>query len=116
MSTQSLHSLSVRGPLRAALADAALATLPSESLTRFLLGRRWFGGKARRVAGVRVEDWGDFPAGPGRTFLTLLAVEFEDGTRQRYFLPLGVTAGQRPGAGRPGSPRHWWWLSGGPGR
>jgi maltose alpha-D-glucosyltransferase/alpha-amylase len=86
-------ALELKGGWETVLAQPTRRELERNVLPGFLRAQRWFGGKARRVAGVRVEDWGDFPSGPGRTFLTLLAVAFEDGTRQRYFLSLGVTAG-----------------------
>ncbi|MBI4261126.1 MAG: putative maltokinase, partial [Actinobacteria bacterium] len=64
-------------------------------LPRYLVGRRWFGGKARRISGVEVldavpvprrEDPASDPAG----YLALLQVEYQEGDPERYVLPLAV--------------------------
>jgi maltose alpha-D-glucosyltransferase/alpha-amylase len=75
----------LEGPARAALEDLALPA--------FLRGQRWFGGKARGVKAVRLDDWGDLPAGAARAFPVLLRVEFEDGSSDLYFLALAATPG-----------------------
>jgi maltose alpha-D-glucosyltransferase/alpha-amylase len=63
-----------------------------DMLVPFLQRQRWFGGKARRVRGARFVDWGLLRKGPQPLFLTLLEVEYEDGGRETYFLPLAVCA------------------------
>jgi maltose alpha-D-glucosyltransferase/alpha-amylase len=76
-----------------ALDGRARAELERSALPAFLRAQRWFGGKSRRIEGVRLADWGDFPAGAARTFLALLEVGFAGGGRDLYFLPLGITTG-----------------------
>jgi maltose alpha-D-glucosyltransferase/alpha-amylase len=61
-------------------------------LLPFLLRQRWFGGKARRTRVARFVDWGVLRKGPQPLFLTLVEVEYDDGGRDQYFLPLTVVA------------------------
>jgi maltose alpha-D-glucosyltransferase / alpha-amylase len=59
-------------------------------LLGFLHRQRWFGAKARPARSARFVDWGLLRRGQEPLFLTLVEVEFEDGGRERSFLPLAV--------------------------
>jgi maltose alpha-D-glucosyltransferase/alpha-amylase len=61
-----------------------------ERLLPFLQRQRWFGGKARRARAARFIDWGVRRRGPQPLFLTLVEVEYDDGGREQYFLPLTI--------------------------
>jgi maltose alpha-D-glucosyltransferase/alpha-amylase len=61
-------------------------------LLGFLQRQRWFGGKARRARTARFVDWGLMRRGSQPLFLTVVEVEFEDGGRDQYFLPLTICA------------------------
>jgi maltose alpha-D-glucosyltransferase/alpha-amylase len=61
-------------------------------LLPFLQRQRWFGGKARVSRTARFADWGLVRRGPQPLFVTIVDVDFEDGTRDRYFLPLTICA------------------------
>jgi maltose alpha-D-glucosyltransferase/alpha-amylase len=61
-------------------------------LLPFLQRQRWFGGKARPTRSARFADWGVLRRGPQPLFLTIVEVEFEDGGRDEYFLPLTICA------------------------
>jgi maltose alpha-D-glucosyltransferase/alpha-amylase len=61
-----------------------------ERLLPFLQRQRWFGGKARRARNARFIDWGLLRRGPQPMFLTIVEVEYEDGGRDQYFLPLTI--------------------------
>ncbi|HEY4659184.1 MAG TPA: alpha-glucosidase C-terminal domain-containing protein, partial [Gemmatimonadaceae bacterium] len=61
-------------------------------LVPFLQRQRWFGGKARRMRAARFMDWGLLRKGPQPLFLTIVEAEYENGARERYFLPLAVSA------------------------
>jgi maltose alpha-D-glucosyltransferase/alpha-amylase len=61
-----------------------------DQLVPFLQRQRWFGGKARRLRAARFVDWGLLRRGPQPLFLTFAEAEFEDGSRDLYFLPLAV--------------------------
>jgi maltose alpha-D-glucosyltransferase/alpha-amylase len=89
-----LPTIELTGDWETVLEGPARAVLEGSALPAFLCGQRWFGGKARRLKAVRVEDWGDLPAGEAPAFPVLLRVEFEDGGRDLYFLALAVTPGQ----------------------
>jgi maltose alpha-D-glucosyltransferase/alpha-amylase len=75
-----------------AVLDGNVRTLiERDLLVPFLQRQRWFGGKARGVEAARFADWGLLRRGALPLFLTLVDVEFEDGGRDRYFLPLAVS-------------------------
>jgi len=61
----------------------------SETLISFLQTQRWFGGKARPVADVRILDEG--PLVDGRAWLAIVETRFRDGGAERYFVPLAET-------------------------
>ncbi|MGH2703993.1 MAG: maltose alpha-D-glucosyltransferase, partial [Actinomycetota bacterium] len=68
------------------------ALIERDLLQPFLQHQRWFGGKARRMRTARFVDWGLLRRGPQPLFLTIVDVEYEDGSRQQYCLPLAICA------------------------
>jgi len=64
-----------------------------ESLVPFLQRQRWFGGKAQRVRSARFLDWGAMRRGTDPIFVTIVEVDYEDGHRERYFVPLVTATG-----------------------
>src|SRR5205823_3371743 len=60
---------------------------------RYLRSRRWFGGKARTISGVRVRDRIALPRGVA--VLALVEVEYADAEPDLYLLPLGITQARR---------------------
>jgi maltose alpha-D-glucosyltransferase/alpha-amylase len=76
------------------LLDGNVRTLiERESLVPFLQRQRWFGGKARAVRAARFFDWGLIRRGPDPIFATIVEVDYEDGGRERYLVPLTIVAG-----------------------
>ena len=76
------------------LLDGNVRTLiEREALAAFLLRQRWFAGKARTLRAARFIDWGTMKKGIDPLFLTLVEVEYEDGGRERYFVPLATAMG-----------------------
>ncbi len=73
----------------------------ADLLPAFLPGQRWFGDKARQVAGCEVDDFAPLP-GDGRALVVVAGVRFADGARQRYSLVVAVRsdAGALPVVGR----------------
>jgi maltose alpha-D-glucosyltransferase/alpha-amylase len=70
------------------------------ALRRYLLGQRWFRGKADRPSGV---SWrAEIPLGPGRAapHLALVEVTFAVGEPQSYLVPLAFAEGPRAAARR----------------
>jgi maltose alpha-D-glucosyltransferase/alpha-amylase len=75
-----------------ALLEGNVRTLiERDLLLPFLQRQRWFGGKARAATSARFADWGLLRRGAQPLFLTLLDVAFEDGSHDRYFLPLAIS-------------------------
>jgi maltose alpha-D-glucosyltransferase/alpha-amylase len=69
-------------------------------LPAFLPHQRWFAGKARRIAGVDIEDAAPLAASPSDVAFVVAAVRYADGSSERYGMLIG--AGSRdvcpPGA------------------
>jgi maltose alpha-D-glucosyltransferase/alpha-amylase len=59
-------------------------TPPSDALGRWIQPQRWFGGKGREIRHIAREDW--IPVAPGG--IALVVLELDDGTHQRYAIPL----------------------------
>jgi maltose alpha-D-glucosyltransferase/alpha-amylase len=73
------------------LLDGNVRTLiERDLLVGFLQRQRWFGGKARGVRTARFVDWGLLRRGFHPLFLTIVEVEYQDGERDDYFLPLAI--------------------------
>lgn len=72
--------------LRAAIAKGGPAFFPRQ---------RWFGDKSRTIASATLADlaFGDLVTSePVRIALTIVDVSFDDGGRERYFVPLALVA------------------------
>lgn len=63
-----------------------------QRLPQWLPRQRWFGGKARRIAGATVEDLIWLPATPAVALL-IVQIAYEPDGGDRYALLLGVTGG-----------------------
>ena len=76
------------------LMDGSLRTIiERQALAGFLQRQRWFGAKARPVAAARFVDWVTLRHGPHPAFLAIVEVQFRDGGRDRYVMPLALTSG-----------------------
>ena len=64
-----------------------------QALVPFLQRQRWFGGKARPIAGARFIDWVPLRRGAHPSFLTFVETQYRDGARERYVLPLAMASG-----------------------
>jgi maltose alpha-D-glucosyltransferase/alpha-amylase len=75
------------------LVEAVLAALNGQGqrlLIQFLQRQRWFGGKGRSLADVRVMDAIVLAHGTDRRLLAFLSVEYRGGGKEIYALPLTV--------------------------
>jgi trehalose synthase-fused probable maltokinase len=72
------------------MASVDLATLDEDRLAEWLLGRRWFGSKARDVAQIHVLDVVTIHDGPPRLSAALVEARFPGGTHDVYQLMLGT--------------------------
>ncbi|HEU5422252.1 MAG TPA: maltose alpha-D-glucosyltransferase [Nitrolancea sp.] len=57
-------------------------------LPGYLVDRRWFGGKARKIKSVSVTDSMPFPFDETLAFITLVQVDYVEGDSQTYLLPI----------------------------
>jgi maltose alpha-D-glucosyltransferase/alpha-amylase len=88
------------------LLDGNVRTLiEREALVPFLQRQRWFGGKARVVRAARIVDWGLLRRGHQPLFLTVVEVEYADGPRERYFVPLAIETAAQADAVSQSSPQ-----------
>jgi maltose alpha-D-glucosyltransferase / alpha-amylase len=63
-----------------------------QALIPFLQRQRWFGGKARPLARATFVDWATLRNGAHPAFLTIVEVQYQDGGRDRYVLPLAMSS------------------------
>src|SRR5919108_3173040 len=72
------------------MASVDLATLDEAKLAEWLLGRRWFGSKARDLAQIHVLDVVALSAGPPALHAALIEARFPGGTHDVYQLLLAM--------------------------
>src|ERR671935_380763 len=75
------------------MASVDLATLDEAKLAEWLLGRRWFGSKARDLAQIHVLDVVALFAGPPALHAALVEARFPGGTHDVYQLLLAMRDG-----------------------
>jgi maltokinase len=78
------------------MAAGDLTTLDDAALEAWLLGRRWFGSKARDVAQIHILDVVALdppPPAPPSLAVALVEARFPGGTHDLYQLPLALRAG-----------------------
>jgi trehalose synthase-fused probable maltokinase len=81
------------GTFEHAFDGEARRVLERAALPEFLGRQRWFAAKGRPIREARIVDGG--PLLPPLTpFVTIAEVEYEDGSTDRYALPVSVTAGE----------------------
>ncbi|HKW68958.1 MAG TPA: maltose alpha-D-glucosyltransferase [Candidatus Dormibacteraeota bacterium] len=72
--------------------ESALVGGAKERFENILLGyipqRRWFAGKARRVKSATISDVVSVPGAEGTSYLTSVAIGYQDGDPDTYMLPL----------------------------
>ena len=77
-----------------AILDGSMRSIVErQALVPFLQRQRWFGGKARPVSAARFVDWTTVRRGAHPAFLAVVEVEYVDGPRERYVLPLAMISG-----------------------
>jgi trehalose synthase-fused probable maltokinase len=64
------------------------------ALPDYIRGRRWFGGKARRMTSVQLAEVMPLISGTSVAYIALAEVNFAVGEPQKYVLPLGLASGQ----------------------
>ena len=66
--------------------------IEKQALVPFLQRQRWFGGKARHVSSAHFVDWTMLRRGAHPAFLSLVEVQYRDGGREKYVLPLAMAS------------------------
>jgi maltose alpha-D-glucosyltransferase/alpha-amylase len=69
------------------------AILERQALAAFLQRQRWFASKARSIRRARFADWVRIRGGPEPAFLSVVSVEYADGWKDSYVLPLALLSG-----------------------
>lgn len=64
-------------------------------LPAYLYTKRWFGGKARTIEAVGIEEVVPFEDGGARWYILLLEVKYTEGAPETYLLPLSFKQTQR---------------------
>jgi len=67
------------------------AQLENLLLPEYLPKQRWYGGKARRIRGTRIVDWGELSPSPA--VLALVEVQYQQSDPDTYLVPLVMTTG-----------------------
>jgi len=76
------------------LLDSGTRTvLERQALVPFLQRQRWFTSKSREVRRAWFSDWTTLRNGTTPTFLSVVSVEFADGSLEAYLLPLALQTG-----------------------
>jgi trehalose synthase-fused probable maltokinase len=68
----------------------ALGGQGQRPLIEYVQRQRWFGGKGKPLADVRVVDAVELSHGAGRRLLALMWVEYRGGAQERYVMPLTI--------------------------
>ncbi len=66
--------------------------LEEKALTNFLPRQRWFGGKARTIKTIKIQDWAAF--NDGSSALAFVEVVYTAGDPESYLLALGLMFGK----------------------
>jgi maltose alpha-D-glucosyltransferase / alpha-amylase len=77
-----------------AILDSGVRTiLERQALQPFLQRQRWFGSKTRTIRRARFLDWARIKSGAEPAFLSIVSVEYADGWKESYVLPLALLSG-----------------------
>ena len=77
---------------KSVLDGAGQRELEEEVLMDFLPRQRWFGGKARQIKAIKIQDWAPF--NNGSSALVFIEVVYAAGDPESYLLALGLMFGK----------------------
>ena len=92
MSHSELAELTVGGSWEGIFSGERKAQLEA-LLPDYILGCRWFGGKARAIESVTIKEAVPFPVAGSMSYITLIQVNYRSGPPQTYVLPLSFAPG-----------------------
>ncbi len=87
-SVADLPVLRVQGEWKTIFADLSRTPLLNV-LPDYIWPRRWFGGKARQLSGIRILDAVPIETAEGAVQVTLFAVDYAEGESESYVVPIG---------------------------
>jgi maltose alpha-D-glucosyltransferase / alpha-amylase len=70
------------------------AVIERQAIGPFLQRQRWFASKSRQIKQARISDWTAIRRGTNPEFLCVVSVEYTDGWKDSYFVPLALLSGQ----------------------
>ena len=97
-------ALLASGDWEAIFAGTIRRLIERDYLLPYLVGQRWFPGKARVPVEARIADWGLLQGGLEPSFLLLLDVTYQDGGVDRLFVPVSLASGDGAAAIEAGAP------------
>jgi len=92
----------MRSGWRNVLDGPELETLTTRALPDFFAKQRWFGAKSRKISKLSLLDWAELPQ--TASVLTLFEFDFEDGSKDNYFLAMAQAFGAEADQRRANSP------------
>jgi maltose alpha-D-glucosyltransferase/alpha-amylase len=101
---ESLPALLVGVDWQNVLDAGTRAVLERQALRPFLARQRWFAAKSREIKQARFTDWAPLRTGAAPAFLAIASVEYADGWRESYFMPLSLLAGEAADAALKANP------------
>ena len=101
---ESLPALLVGVDWQNVLDAGTRAVLERQALRPFLARQRWFAAKSREIKQARFTDWAPLRTGAAPAFLAIVSVEYADGWRESYFMPLSLLAGEAADAALKANP------------
>ncbi|RAU82701.1 maltose alpha-D-glucosyltransferase [Pontibacter arcticus] len=81
--------------LKAELDNKTIKALETKVLPAYVMKRRWFGGKARKIQRMQIVSNMPLPAGKTYTSLLLIEVSYNDGLPELYQLPVAFATGDQ---------------------
>jgi maltose alpha-D-glucosyltransferase/alpha-amylase len=91
---ESLPALLVGVDWQNVLDGGTRAVLERQALRPFLARQRWFASKSREIKQARFSDWAPLRNGAAPAFLAIASVEYTDGRKDSYFMPLALLTGE----------------------
>jgi maltose alpha-D-glucosyltransferase/alpha-amylase len=90
---ESLPALLVGVDWQNVLESATRTVIERQALGPFLQRQRWFASKGRGIRQLGFSDWAMIRPGPNPAFLSVVAVDYEDGWSDSYLVPLSLVSG-----------------------
>jgi maltose alpha-D-glucosyltransferase / alpha-amylase len=91
---ETLPALLVGVDWQGILEGGTRAVIERQAIGPFLQRQRWFASKSRQIKQARISDWTTIRRGTNPEFLCVVSIEYTDGWKDSYFVPLALLSGQ----------------------